>query len=261
MSKSEVDAAPPSVLRLLGAPLEPERLVGEDREPEHPTDRSSVKDQQLPPLLPALRRDPFVANVLWVGVCLLCQGTLGRGLDFRGSLRSGEAYCEDGQGDEILVLWDEQGVLALVVDDDELPAPLIPPPPSALQGLTERALSRSVRATSWLWICGDSPSPRPPPRPEHSLLGLIDYFCGPSLISSDDRDALERALFDAIVEEQGELTEALAAKILDLPEMKDPLHALGRGKTRLEAARAMAEELKRFGLLWSTVERDVARWS
>ncbi|MBK6516445.1 MAG: hypothetical protein IPG04_20650 [Polyangiaceae bacterium] len=208
-----------------------------------------------PSILPALRRDSFVANVLWVGVSLLCQGPLGSGLDFRANARRGKAYCENGQGDELLVLWDEHGVVALVHDDDELPAPLTPPPPSVLQGLMERALSGSVKATGWLWICGDSSSPRLPPKRQDELLGLIDAFCGPPLIINDSP---KKELFEAIMAGQTELTDALACSLLDLPRLS---RAVNRGKTRLEAARSLAEDLRRFGLLWPNVEQDLAaRW-
>ena len=138
-----------------------------------------------------LSRDPFVANVLWVGVCLLCHAPLSSDEDFRGNAGSGEAYWEDGLGDDLIVLWDEQGVVALVHDHHERLAPLIPPPPPALRGLTERALSSAVRATGWLWICGDSSSPRLPtrsrPARNNSLLSLIDAFSGPSLIGATAR--------------------------------------------------------------------------
>jgi hypothetical protein len=151
------------------------------------------------PDLPPLSRDAFVANVLWIGVNFACQGALGRELDFRGNHRRGEVSCNDGQGDNLHVLWDEGGVVALV-HEHELPrhVPFDPPPPPPLQGLAElggRKLSGLIKATGCLWICGDRSSPRLEPSLPSSLLGILDAFCGPLLISSDEDDALERALW------------------------------------------------------------------
>ncbi len=214
--------------------------------------------------LPALSRDAFVANVLWVGVCCLCQGGLGDCLEFRGNQRRGEARCNNGQGDHVDVFWDEHGVLALVRDDDRLPVsyyanvpnyrpsvPLPPPPPAALQGLTERAGSDLARATAWLWICGDSSSPRIPPAQNNSLLSFIDAFSGPSLIESDEDHALESGLVEAILAGQEELSAELVGRLLEGPVAE-------RGGDRLETARSVAADLSRFGLRWPHLERDVA---
>ena len=200
------------------------------------------------PELPALSREAFVANVLWVGVTLACQGPIGGDLDFCGNRRRGEAHCNNGQGDWLQVLWDQHGVLVLVRDNYERAVPLDPPPPPDLRELVERAMSTA--ATGWLWICGDRSSPRLPPS-QDSLLSFVDAFSGPPLMSSDEDYALERDLFSAIGDEPSELPAALVARLLDGPVSE-------MSGTRLEAARVMAESLSQFGLLWSTVERDVA---
>lgn len=106
------------------------------------------------PALAPLSRDSFVANVLWAGVNLACQGALGREMDFRGNHRRGEVSCDDGQGDNLHVVWDEAGVVALV-HEHELPrhVPWEPPPPPPLQGLAElagRELSGLISATGCL---------------------------------------------------------------------------------------------------------------
>jgi hypothetical protein len=52
---------------------------------------------------------------------------------------------------------------------------------------------------------------------------------------------------------------SLAGELLADPRLED---RRGRsGRTRLEDARALAEDLGRFGLVWTNLERDVAaRW-
>lgn len=195
--------------------------------------------------LRALHRDSFVANVLWVGICLLCQGAICSELDFRGGTQRGEVDCENGLGDLLRVRWDDQGVVALVHHHHEPTARLTPSAPDLIAGLAESALTGFVRPTGWLWICGDSSSPRIPST-RNSLLSLIDAFCGPALVSSEEALSLERGLFEAIVCGPAELT----GDPLKSPLMSRAVNRLGT--TKVEAAHVLAEDLLRPGLAESS---------
>ena len=202
-----------------------------------------------PPQRP-LRRDSFVANALWAGISFACEGRLSRDLDFRGNHESGQVSCNDGQGDSFKVLWDEHGVLLVVYELGELPVPMTPLPPPALRGLTEAVAGAATRG---FWICGDSSSPRLPLSSGMSLFKLIDAFCGPPLIADDEAHRLERELFGAIGAGPVELTRGLIRRLLDSPHLRRSVDH----HERLDAARAVAEDLSRFGLIWPNVERDV----
>ena len=205
--------------------------------------------------LPELSRETFVANVLWVGVSLACQGQLDSDMmDFRGNSRCGTVSCNDGQGDSFEVAWDEEGVVLLVHEKGERVASVADLPP-AVRELAQQALSGSPRVTAWLWISGAAASPRLRSWPSDGVLGLVDAFSGPPLRTSyeDDEDyALERELFDAILGGQEELTESSVAALL-----QGPVEELADDLGQLEAARLIAENLSRFGLRWPNLERDV----
>jgi hypothetical protein len=208
---------------------------------------------QSTPLLD-VSRDTFVANVLWIGVGLACQGQLDEDTDFRGNRRRGTVSCNDGQGDSLEVAWDERGVVLLVHEKGER-ALGVPELPASLQELAQQAVSGSPRVTAYLWISGSAASPRLRSWPSDGVLGLVDAFFGPPLRTSyeDDEDyALERELFDAILGGQEELTENSVAALLE-----GPVQELADDLGQLEAARLVAENLSRFGLSWPNLERDV----
>jgi hypothetical protein len=204
-----------------------------------------------PPQRP-LRRDSFVANALWAGISFACEGRLSGDLDFRGNHESGQVSCNDGQGDSFKVLWDEHGVQLVVYELGELPVQMTPSPPPALRGLTE-AVAGGRAATRGLWICGDSSSPRLPLSSGMSLFKLVDAFCGPPLIADDEAHRLERDLFGAIGSGPVELPSGLIRRLLDSPHLRRSVDH----HESLDAARAVAEDLSRFGLIWPNVERDV----
>ncbi len=206
-----------------------------------------------PPQRP-LRRDSSVANALWAGISFACEGRLSRDLDFRGNHESGQVSCNDGQGDSFKVLWDADGVV-VHIHEHELPrwASLNPPPPVALQRLAARAVSGMMSVPGWLWIWGDASSPQLPPPPQRSLFNLVDAFCGPPLIKDDEAHRLQRDLFGAIGSGPVELTRGLIRRLLDSPHLRRSVDH----HESLDAARAVAEDLSRFGLIWPNVERDV----
>ena len=209
-------------------------------------------------LAPALSRDSFVANALWVGVELACQARLcDSDLNFRGNFHRGTISCNDGQGDSFKVTWDDVGVVVRIYELGER-AVEAPPAPNALGAIMQQALMNSLSVTRWLWICGDTASPRLPPSDERSVFVLVEAFCGPSLVTNDEQYTLEMGLFDAILREQ-DLTEPLVAALL-----QGPVADLARqgqfalvDNARLEAARVLAENLGRFGLNWPNLARDV----
>ncbi len=144
--------------------------------------------------LPELSRVTFVANVLWTGVSLACQGQLDSDMmDFRGNSHRGTVSCNDGQGDSLEVAWNEEGVVLLVHEKGERVAS-VPDLPPALQELAQQAQSGSLSVTAWLWISGAAASPRLRSWPSDGVLGLVNAFCGPPLSPSDQDDEEDQAL-------------------------------------------------------------------
>lgn len=171
-----------------------------DSVPADPTGPGAPAAASPPPVraAPLTRPSPFGTRDALVGLLrrlgLMCafgqvRGVFGFDGDASGSQREGRFFCEDGQGNHLIVHWDATGIVALGFDhdsaDSEWQKPLdlrdpgkhLPNVPPALAPLALRATDWGERlATEGMWIANGDP----PAHGEAGKLEVLSRFLGPS---------------------------------------------------------------------------------
>ncbi len=212
-----------------------------------------------------LSRERFVENALCMGLGLATRGALGQP-DVRGDLSGGAVECKDGQGSDVLAMWNPIGVVVMVHDHDkakyEWKLPTWPLELSPLvEQLVQRGESRAVagywreRATGGLWITGNGSESTLEPADPRSVLCIVDYLCGPGLVFTEDKYPGVKALLGAMAHDDKVITEDLARVLLRGEAVQDVYPPC----SSLEAGRMIAADLKQFGFQWPDLELHLAQ--